>query len=85
MSFARVGSTMDEYTADAFVNRDEPIPTLSAPPSSEPQVAQKGKRDRLKESVSDTKSKLKEKAQDTLGSHSNEKYGYSLQDRLFTK
>lgn len=85
VSFALVGLNMDEYTADAFVNRNEPIPTLSAPPSSEPQGAQKGKRDRLKDSVSDTKSKLKEKAQDTLGSHSNEKYGYSLQDRLFTK
>lgn len=80
---------MDEFTADAFVNRDEPIPALAVPvpvpvqgndpPSSEP----KGKRDRLKEALSNKTSKAKENLQETTAS--NKEYGYSLQDRLFTK
>ena len=74
---------MDEYTADAFVNRDEPIPTLAHPGNddSPAPVTPKGKRERLKES---TASRLKEKVSDT-SSPETKKYGYSLQDRLFTK
>ena len=72
---------MDEYTADAFVNRDEPIPTISLPGNEDHAPEQpKGKRDRLKDS---TTSKLKEKAQDI--SSKDKKHGYSIQDRLFTK
>ena len=74
---------MDEFTADAFVNRDEPIPTFSLPGSETPAEAPadpKGKRERLKES---TASKLKDKVQD-IGSQ-DKKHGLSLSDRLFTK
>ena len=76
-------STMDEYTADAFVNRDDPIPVLE-PAGNEAQPAEpqaKGKRDRLKDSLADQTTKLKEKVTESEGT----KYGYSLQDRLFAK
>ena len=76
---------MDEYTADAFVNRDEPIPVFTLPgndpssSSSEP----KGKRDRLKEALSNGTAKAKDKLQESTTDRKD--YGYSLQDRLFTK
>ncbi|KAL9637870.1 MAG: hypothetical protein Q9164_001925 [Protoblastenia rupestris] len=76
---------MDEYTADAFANRDEPISVLSLPGNETPPSDHaKGKRDRLKETISGSTSKLKDKVQD-IGTQSNKEYGYSLQDRLFTK
>lgn len=72
---------MDEYTAEAFVNRDEPIPTISIPGNEDDAGGKpQGKLDRLKDS---TASKLKDKVQDI--SSTDKKYGYSLQDRLFTK
>lgn len=74
---------MNEYTADAFVNRDEPIPVFAVPGSDSPSSDPKGKRERLKESLSGSKDKLKEKLHET-GSGSKD-YGYSLQDRLFAK
>ena len=74
---------MDEFTADAFVNRDEPIPVIAVSGNETPSSDGKGKRERLKESLSGTNAKLKDKLQDA-GSGSKE-YGYSLQDRLFTK
>ena len=74
---------MDEYTADAFVNREEPIPVFPVSGSDNPSSDPKSKRDRLKESLTVSKDKLKEKLHDT-GSGSKE-YGYSLQDRLFAK
>ena len=103
---------MDEYTTDALVNRDEPVPVLRVPardtsntpsplsPSSvvtsttlspdddEAVVAaaggSTGKRDRLKGSFANATSRLKDKVQESVGG-SNKEYGYSLQDRLFTK
>ena len=75
---------MDEYTVDAFSNREEPIPVIAAgndAPSSSSD--HKGKRERLKEALGNTRSKLKDKLQEH-GAGSKE-YGYSLQDRLFTK
>ena len=71
---------MDEYTADAFVNRDEPIPTIAVS-GNEETVETKSKRERLKES---TTSKIREKVQGVT-TPETKKYGYSLQDRLFTK
>ncbi|KAI4266484.1 MAG: hypothetical protein L6R38_008715 [Xanthoria sp. 2 TBL-2021] len=73
---------MDEKTADAFVNRDEPVPLLAfsgttGSPSPDPE----SKRSRLRESISN--SKLKEKLQD--GASSRSETGFSLQDRLLTK
>ena len=74
---------MDEYTADAFVNREEPVPVFPVLGSDNSSSDPKGKRDRLKESLAGSKEKLKEKLHET-GSGSKE-YGYSLQDRLFAK
>ena len=74
---------MNEYTADAFVNREEPIPVIAVPGSDSPSSDPKGKRERLKESLSSSKDKLKGKLSDT--SSGSKDYGYSLQDRLFAK
>ena len=74
---------MDEYTADAFVNRDEPIPVFTVPGSDSPSSEPKGKRDRLKEALSNKTSKARDKLQDTTSAPKD--YGNSLQDRLFTK
>lgn len=76
---------MDEYTVDTFANRNEPVPVIvtGSDPSSDPP---KGKRERLKESLTHSSSKLKEKLHETASpSTGNKDYGYSLQDRLFTK
>ena len=72
---------MDEFTADAFVNRDEPIPVLSIP-GNEPSEP-KGKRDRLKEALSNKTSKVKDKLHESTSDTKD--YGYFLQDRLFAK
>ena len=74
---------MDEYTADAFVNRDEPVPVIAASSNETPSSNTKGKRQRLKESITGANTKLKDKLQDTAAG--NKEYGYSLQDRLFSK
>ena len=77
-------SMMEEYTAEAFVNREEPIPVIAVSGSDSPSSDPKGKRERLKESFNGSKDKLKNKFHDAAGSGSKE-YGYSLQDRLFAK
>lgn len=74
---------MDEFAADAFVNRDEPIPVLATQSSETSSSDTKGKRERLKESLPSATSKLKDKLQDA--SSGRKEYGYSLQDRLFSK
>lgn len=76
---------MDEYTADAFVNRNEPVPTLTVPTEDLDGASSDGehagsKRSRLKKNLSG--SKLKEKLHDAGKHHES---GGSLQDRLFTK
>ena len=73
---------MDEFTAEAFVNRDEPIPVLTIP-GNDPTAEPRGKRDRLKEALSNTTSKVKDKLQENTTDTKD--YGYSLQDRLFAK
>ena len=72
---------MEESTADAFVNRDEPIPVIDVTASDGVSSDAERKRDRLKKTLSS--SKLKGKLQD-FGANTNES-GSSLQDRLFTK
>lgn len=77
---------MDAFTADAFVNRDEPVPIIAveAVSGNDAQSSDtKGKRERVKEVFGGTSSKLKDKLHEA-GSGSKD-YGYSLQDRLFTK
>ncbi len=77
---------MDDFTADAFVNRDEPVPIIAveAVSGNDAQSSDtKGKRERVKEVLGGTSSKLKDKLHEA-GSGSKD-YGYSLQDRLFTK
>ncbi len=78
---------MDEFKADALVNREEPIPIIAFPgtsdtPSSD---ATKGKRERLKDSLSGSKEKLKDKFHVHDAGSGSKDSGYSLQDRLFTK
>jgi hypothetical protein len=78
--------TMDEYTADAFANRDEPIPLFTVTASDEGSVSEPervGKRDRLKQSAS----RMKAVAQDLGAEHAQrlQNNGTSLQDRLFAK
>jgi hypothetical protein len=77
---------MDDFTADALVNRDEPVPIIAveAVSGNDAQSSDtKGKRERVKEVLGGTSSKLKDKLHEA-GSGSKD-YGYSLQDRLFTK
>ena len=74
---------MDEFTADAFVNREEPIPVIAAAGNEAPSSDPKGKRERFNETLRGTSSKLKDKLHEH-GPGSKE-YGQSLQDRLFTK
>jgi hypothetical protein len=81
---------MDEYTADAFANRDEPVPLLVVPNSdidtsasdAESVASTASRSSRLKRSVSP--SHLKEKAQDRRAEQA-EGAKLSIQDRLFTK
>lgn len=85
---------MDDRTEDALVNRNEAVPVIAvAGNDSSSSDLPKGKRERLKESLSGsalkeslagTTSKLKDKLHET-SSGSSKDYGYSLQDRLFTK
>jgi hypothetical protein len=81
-----VDYNMDEYTADAFANRDEPIPLLTVTGSDDGSASDSektGKRDRLRKSAS----RMKALAQD-LGAEQAQKLqnnGTSLQDRLFAK
>ena len=77
---------MNEYTAEASVNRDEPLPTLNLPrdkersPTSSDDEHADSKRSMLKEKLSG--SKLKEKLHDAGKRHES---GNSLQDRFFSK
>lgn len=76
---------MDEYTADAFINREEPVPVIAV--SGDPELSSvssdrehsESKRERLKGKLSN--SRLGEKMQEVTKQES----GASLQDRLFNK
>ncbi len=72
---------MDEYTADAFANRDEAIPVLTITTSDGGSSDAEGKRDKIKKSL--LASRLHEKLQDVSASRSEP--GLSLQDRFFAK
>ena len=81
---------MDEFTADAFANRDEPIPLVVASyddvEDSDSEVESSlSRRQRLKRSLSPAG--LRERAKDfqdeRLQSTTGEKM--SIQDRLFTR
>ena len=75
---------MDEFTADAFVNRDDPIPVISFDPVEDlsdeeedaPAAERDRKRDRLKKHVKDNIQKARGKAAET---------GTGMQDRLMEK
>jgi hypothetical protein len=78
---------MDEYTADAFANRDEPIPLFTVTASdvgsaSDPEKT--SKRDGLRKSAS----RIRAIAQD-LGAEQAQRFQNngtsSIQDRLFAK
>ncbi|KAL9114401.1 MAG: hypothetical protein Q9227_001482 [Pyrenula ochraceoflavens] len=79
---------MDEYTADAFANRDEPLPLISVAPddaasaTSDQELERNGRRDKLRKKLSG--SHLKEKIQQHADSYQEKAQGSpSLQDRLF--
>jgi hypothetical protein len=72
---------MDEYTADAFTNRDEAIPVLTITTSDGGSSETEGKHDKIKKSLS--ASHLQEKLQDI--SSNKAESGLSLQDRFFAK
>lgn len=83
---------MDEYTADAFANRDEPVPlltvTYSDAEASSSEAEKEGKTQKLKRSLSPAR--LKEKAQDLKESHAEKieqapPGSLSIQDRLFAR
>lgn len=77
---------MEEYTANAFANRDEGIPILTITPSDDATSASEidvsgdeSKRQRVKD-------KLREKAQVYASDREDPRPGrQSIQDRLFTK
>lgn len=83
---------MDEYTADAFANRDEPVPLLAIHPSdvelSASDVESEGRRQRLKKSLSPHR--LREKAIDRATAQAEKaeltpEVKLSIQDRLFSR
>ena len=83
---------MDEYTADAFANRDEPVPLLTINPSdvelSASDVESEGQRQRLKKSLSP--SRLRDKATEKAVAQGEKgeltpDVKLSLQDRLFSR
>lgn len=85
---------MDEFTADAFANRDEPIPMLTVTNSDEGGSASdqdstgSGKRQQLRRSLSKTRLKGKVQALGVAQAEKHEAAGegnLSLQDRLFAK
>ena len=82
------GSGMDEFTQDAFANREEPVPLLTVTGTedggSSSEVEKDSKRKRLRKKLS--ASRIKEAAR-SLGADKAEKLdgSPSLQDRLFAK
>lgn len=72
---------MDEFTADAFVNREEPIPVITFSGKDGASSDTDTQPDKLKKNLSS--SKLKEKLYGIGGSPNDLRS--SLQDRLFTK
>ncbi|KAI9784616.1 MAG: hypothetical protein M1839_001838 [Geoglossum umbratile] len=69
---------MDEYTAEVFVNRDEPIPVINLPSSEDGSGADQtpGKRDRLKRALTHRR---------TVSDGQSDGPASSLQDRIFAK
>jgi hypothetical protein len=72
---------MDEYTAEAFANRDEAIPVLTITTTEDAPSETEGRRDRIKKSLS--ASRLHEKLEEVSSSRAEP--GLSLQDRFFAK
>ena len=68
---------MDEYTADAFVNREEPATTIAV--SRDPDLSAASSDNN--EHAGSKRERLKEKLQDV----GKQEPGASLQDRLFSK
>jgi hypothetical protein len=66
---------MDEYTAEALVNRDEPIPVISFDDASGADIAP-GKRHRLKRALTHRR---------TVSDGQRDGPANSLQDRIFAR
>ena len=77
---------MDEFTADAFANRDEPIPVINVSGTDAPSTPSSdgdSKRSRLMHALATSKSN--DKSQDGRANSQGSGSGHSLQDRLFAK
>jgi hypothetical protein len=77
---------MENPSADALVNRDEPIPTIQRSGRDAISSDSDSKRQKIKDTLSG--SKLKNKLQDAVSNKLESKTdsgGNSLQDRLFAK
>lgn len=70
---------MDEFTADAFTNREEPVQIIAVPDDDEEPSRPEERKGKLRSAGS----KLKGKVHDVVTGKSVSKN--SLQDRLFTK
>lgn len=70
---------MDEFTAEAFTNCEEPVQTIEVSDDEEKPSHSEEHKSRLKKAGS----KLKGKFHNVVGSKNGS--GNSLQDRLFTK
>lgn len=68
---------MEEYIADAFVNREKLIPVIAILDNNSSSSNSKDKRDRLKELLINSKDKLKKKLYNAINLDSKD-YNYSL-------
>ncbi|KAJ9603183.1 Peroxisome size and maintenance regulator [Cladophialophora chaetospira] len=81
---------MDEYTAEAFVNRDEPIPFIAVSPTEGSTEANaEGRRQKLKRALSPSRLKTKPTDINTTSPEKDEppptpSFRTSIQDRLFS-
>jgi hypothetical protein len=68
---------MEEYTADAFANRDEPLPALSFGNQEDSTPSRPSKREKLKAKFGVN--------QNGKGTDKDDQPGLSIQDRLFSR
>src|ERR1700709_2040896 len=81
---------MDEYTADAFANRDEPVQFLAVSPTeANPEANAEGRRQKLKRALSPSRLKTKPVDINTTPPEKDDppatpSLRASIQDRLFS-
>lgn len=70
---------MDEFTAEAFTNREEPVQTIDVPDNDEKPSHSEEQKGKLRKAGSKLRGKLNDVVAGKNGSRN------SIQDRLFTK